>query len=645
MAYGIKYRLEYTGLGGYETRIDIKREGYVGSIIEVKGSSFPFELTYEESDDNQFTVFKNSHCSLNLIETPALIADFKEIEDEDDFILEYFRNGVKVWSGYIMAEEYLEGDDVSNPWLRLKFYDAISRTRIYSFDDLILDVKDRYSLAELFNAVNSKLYSKLGGSNGVLFNNFLANTINTSSNLLDIIYVQRRSFFDKDNIALNLYDILSNVASSFNFTYLLYIDRLMITNFEFSANSKFVDFGNSKTVVSLGAEKTFDSNHLFIDISKEISFLDSLKKMKIFHKIDEDINSVEIERFTTVTGTTPPTLTGGEIKFTTYANESFTTGPIDLESPPVVNTGYRNASITNTRSISVFNPTGSTDTRSRYRLSFSYVMEFDYNVTDAMIDAMTEELAKEARDKRKNLNENTFIRLGLNMRIPALDFSLTGSSFSNDFGNPIDLFYVGGARDLSSVSRETLFQQDFFLPTDQNEITLKFYQPTVFVNIIPSSNDHAYTQIRLKINDVALTRIELIDLEEFITVGTTDRNVFNYNLNRDREYFYLDRQEMSYRFTLSDSDGFRLPNESFRRRSSDYSTVVSTPFSVASFLLTQSLEQFGFQQELITGGLFVKDSGFNILSFFNVGGKLFPIKEFTLSDYDSTYNIKLIEIK
>ncbi len=51
MAYGIKYRLEFSDVLGNGKKVEILQDGYTGNVLPMIGTGNPVEITWEEDDD------------------------------------------------------------------------------------------------------------------------------------------------------------------------------------------------------------------------------------------------------------------------------------------------------------------------------------------------------------------------------------------------------------------------------------------------------------------------------------------------------------------------------------------------------------------------------------------------------------------
>jgi hypothetical protein len=656
--YGIKYRLEYKARNNYDTKIDILKKDYVGSIIELVGSANPFDLTYESNDDLQFHTFKSSYATIEVKLTQELKQDFKELEDEDDFILKYYRNNFLHWTGYVLAEQYGEGDDNNQPFFVQKFYDGFSRLRVSTIDDLdITDVGDfeLYSLKEFFICVNKFLYLNLKVDTAVHFNPFLFNSSDLNINLLEFIHIKRSSLFDNDGIPYNLYDVMVRIGSSFNFTYILWKGDLHITNFAYSKNPKFIN-------LETGVEQQYNfhrilgqSNTFFVNKSRYTTFWDSLRKMEVYHKVDGILSYLAFDNFddiqmlreySTMVGipTTDPFLT-----FNTFADILIT------RQEPTPARSYKDVYVQSVnRGITITNNSSNPSER-LYRLRYNIRMEFDYGVSQAEFDAMT--LAQKIKFQAdiEDLEKNSEVRLYYRIRnnVNGVDYWLSGSRTGSirtfqTFERDVEINESRGFDTFEPLIEGFDFQADIEVRQGVNNLFLRIYHPYVATNVasLDPTNQIRVEGVKTFITNLDMVRTETLDLEEIRHEGKTDRNVFNYNLERDREYFYINLEQSAYKFNLLQSDYDTLPVKSFVRKEFDYDGFKVEELDIWDYLLVQSLEQLGTQQEHVAGEMMVRsDINFGPFSTIQFNNKVYANLKYSLNDKSGVYNMEWIDIK
>ena len=74
MAYGIKYRLEFSDDLENGKKIEILKNNYSGSVLALTGSNNPVIINWE-SNDNIYSPIKGSTCTINLFDTDSSAYD------------------------------------------------------------------------------------------------------------------------------------------------------------------------------------------------------------------------------------------------------------------------------------------------------------------------------------------------------------------------------------------------------------------------------------------------------------------------------------------------------------------------------------------------------------------------------------------
>lgn len=93
MAYGVKYRLEFSDLLGNGKKVEILQDGYSGEVLPMIGSGDPVQIEWE-GDDDFYQPIIGSSCTLNLLVTDDVTYDdfFKADEEEYRVVVYYDRD-------------------------------------------------------------------------------------------------------------------------------------------------------------------------------------------------------------------------------------------------------------------------------------------------------------------------------------------------------------------------------------------------------------------------------------------------------------------------------------------------------------------------------------------------------------------------
>ena len=112
MAYGIKYRLEFSDDLENGKKIEILKKDYTGSVLPLVGTSDPVEISWE-GDDDFYSPIKGSSCLINLFVTEDVSYDnFYEFNEREYRVNLYYKDASNIyqvfWTGWIVADNFSE---------------------------------------------------------------------------------------------------------------------------------------------------------------------------------------------------------------------------------------------------------------------------------------------------------------------------------------------------------------------------------------------------------------------------------------------------------------------------------------------------------------------------------------------------------
>ena len=112
MAYGVKYRLEFSDHNEKDKKIEILKNNYVGSVLPMIGTNNPCEITWE-GDDDFYSPIKGSKCKLNLFVTETVSYDnFYEYDEREYKVKISYKdssnNYQTYWIGWLVVDSFSE---------------------------------------------------------------------------------------------------------------------------------------------------------------------------------------------------------------------------------------------------------------------------------------------------------------------------------------------------------------------------------------------------------------------------------------------------------------------------------------------------------------------------------------------------------
>lgn len=137
MAYGVKYRLEFSDVLTFGKRVEILKKDYTGIVNDMIGQAEPVVIKWNANDDYYNSPIVGSVCSLNLFTTDNVSYDnFYEYDEREYQIKVLYKdsnnNYQTYWLGYIVVDRHIE-EYKSNPVaFTLKAYDGLGTLDNYS---------------------------------------------------------------------------------------------------------------------------------------------------------------------------------------------------------------------------------------------------------------------------------------------------------------------------------------------------------------------------------------------------------------------------------------------------------------------------------------------------------------------------------
>jgi len=178
MAFGTKYRCEFTDILGIDWKVDIQEDPDPGSIVTLQASGNPLTFEWYGEDDVFDQNIMGSKMSLNI----EAASDFYMSTLFTSDILKYkvivYQGATAFWYGYILANDYQEPYDKSPFAVTISATDGLGLLKEFKFKDLsyttrqitsvvihdILDLVDINTFTEYVNVHESTMDSDVDDS-------------------------------------------------------------------------------------------------------------------------------------------------------------------------------------------------------------------------------------------------------------------------------------------------------------------------------------------------------------------------------------------------------------------------------------------------------------------------------------------------
>lgn len=137
MAYGVKYRLDFSDVLTFGKRVEILKKDYTGTRNDIIGQAEPVVIKWNANDDYYNSPIVGSVCSLNLFTTDDVSYDnFYEYDEREYQIKVSYKDSSNVyqtyWLGYIVVDRHIEQYKSNPVAFTLKAYDGLGTLDNYS---------------------------------------------------------------------------------------------------------------------------------------------------------------------------------------------------------------------------------------------------------------------------------------------------------------------------------------------------------------------------------------------------------------------------------------------------------------------------------------------------------------------------------
>jgi|11_taG_2_1085331.scaffolds.fasta_scaffold00104_9 hypothetical protein len=129
MAYGVKFRLEFSDDNLKGKKIEILKDGYTGSVLDLIGTSDPLQISWDQDDDFYDPII-GSTCQINLFVTDTTNYDDFYTADEREYKIKISykdasNNYQTYWEGWLLVDQFQEAITNTPFPITLRGYDGL----------------------------------------------------------------------------------------------------------------------------------------------------------------------------------------------------------------------------------------------------------------------------------------------------------------------------------------------------------------------------------------------------------------------------------------------------------------------------------------------------------------------------------------
>lgn len=257
MSYGLIYKIPFATIKNVPCVIEIEKEGYSGSTVELKAGDTPF-VTEIADDEFLYTPTRFSTAKLQIVGSDYLQSLFST--EYRQYRVTLIRNGVVTWCGFIKPELYTQ--DYSSELFVMEI-ECISAMSVLEYIDYAPKSNNKsfvsfwYLLQRCITACCGR-YSAVNIPHvyGKNKEGYLA-----GSNVFEVMTVSEQNFFDEDNKPMKLKEVLEEICKFLGWTcvdwkgelYFLDVDHIgTYYRYNMTLSDKIKSCINEKNVQEIG---------------------------------------------------------------------------------------------------------------------------------------------------------------------------------------------------------------------------------------------------------------------------------------------------------------------------------------------------------------------------------------------------------
>lgn len=247
MSYGLLYTLPFRDIKEKLLSVKIEQEGYSGSSKELKGQKSPFSVTIDD-DDFIYTPIRTSTATLHVFGSDYLQSLFSTDYRMNRVTL--YDGSTPLWCGYVKPEVYTQDFRHVKFPLDIECYSAMSVLEFLDFKQQG-DTRGFISLWDLIKLC----IKESGGLYSAIYipHTYAKNSAGFSNweNPLSDMMVSQQNFFDEDDEAMTLKEVLEHVMKLLNWTCVDWMGELYFVDMDGTEYYKYKnDFSSYEKVNS-----------------------------------------------------------------------------------------------------------------------------------------------------------------------------------------------------------------------------------------------------------------------------------------------------------------------------------------------------------------------------------------------------------
>lgn len=283
--YNTKYQIFFRSINNELFQIQIKENGYTGSVTELIGGVSPFLINYDSESEFLYNPLRFSGGTLKVVGSDYLQSLFSTNYQQYKVNL-LDKNNKIIWTGYITPELYSQEYSNFSFELEIECISALSTLEYFRFEK-------KTDTISLFQLIKDSIM-KANGDYSNIYIPCVYGDKATEVNVLDLLNVASNNFIDEEGECMTYKSILEEICRFLGWTMTERDGDIYIIDVDYikSGNNQYFKYNSNLTLVSV---VTLSNAKLNVQNIGSEGIENSLSIIGGFNKINVIASDYEIE--------------------------------------------------------------------------------------------------------------------------------------------------------------------------------------------------------------------------------------------------------------------------------------------------------------------------------------------------------------
>lgn len=218
MSYKLIYTVPFADIDNVPCVVEIEKENYIGSSIELIAGSSPFSVDIED-DDFLYVPTRFSTATIRVVGSDYLQSLFSTAYQQ--FRVTFKKNNIVYWCGFIKPEIYTQDYSSTTFELEIECISAMSSLEFIDFKQTTGVDPEKRIFISLWKLLKNSILASNGQYEAVYFPHVYASSKEKyplPENVLESLTISEQNFFDEDDKPMKIKEVIEEICRFMQWT-------------------------------------------------------------------------------------------------------------------------------------------------------------------------------------------------------------------------------------------------------------------------------------------------------------------------------------------------------------------------------------------------------------------------------------------